>query len=158
MTAERDAKALEVRHLLDASSEQAFDAWLTPAVVELWWGPHGHRTKVLRLEAVVGGAFAFEMTGPSGASCAMRGTYTTIERPHVLAFDVTDHCVADIPEHVRVPTKPSNVVVRFIATGGKTEIILIQTGLAADYELLADVGWSHSLERANEAFRSPSAV
>ena len=147
-------RVLEIRHTLRASLEEAFDAWTEPALVEAWWGPHGYRTKVLKLDATEGGSFLFQMTGPSGASCPMSGTYTKIERPTVLAFTVQEHCVADIPDNVSEPERPSRVEVRFEPRGDTTEITLRQTGLAADYMQLANVGWSQSLERVLTVLKS----
>ena len=144
---EQADRALEIRYTLNASPEEAFDAWVTPEIVEAWWGPNGYRTKVLKLDAVEGGSFLFQMTGPSGASCPMSGSYTKIERPDLLAFTVEEHCVADMPDGVAEPEQPSRVEVRFKSKDGKTEIVLQQIGLSTDYMQLADVGWSQSLKR-----------
>ena len=151
---EHSDQALEVRTILNASPEEVFDAWTTPELVEAWWGPHGYRTKVLKLEAVEGGTFLFQMTGPSGASCPMSGTYTKVERPHLLAFTVEEHCVADIPDDVAEPERASRVEVRFASKAGKTEIVLQQIGLSTDYMQLANVGWSQSLERISVRLQS----
>ncbi|BAQ18631.1 SRPBCC family protein [Methyloceanibacter caenitepidi] len=144
---------LEIRRVIDASPDAVFDAWTTPELVEAWWGPHGYRTRVIELDAVVGGHFAFQMTAPSGASCPMSGTYTKVERPRRLAFEVAEHCIADVPDDVREPSGPSQVEIRFEANGETTEIVLRQKGLAADYRMLANGGWSQSLERADEVLR-----
>lgn len=147
------AERLEIRHVVGVPPEDAFDAWTTPELVEEWWGPHGYRTEVLRLDAVEGGRFSFRMIAPSGATCPMSGTYTKVDRPRLLVFEVTDHCVADMPGDVRPPSRPSLVEVRFEGRGESTEIILAQTGLDADYRALANVGWSQSLQRAETALR-----
>lgn len=139
---------LEIRRIIKASPDTVFDAWTTPELVEAWWGPHGYRTEVLELDPVVGGRFLFQMTAPSGASCPMSGTYTKVERPHRIAFEVAKHCVADIPDTVRKPSEPSHVDIRFENDGEATEIVLRHWGLAADYRILANGGWSQSLERA----------
>ncbi len=146
-------EVLELRHTIGAPVDVAFDAWTSPAQVEDWWGPHGYKTKVLKLEAFEGGEFLFRMTGPSGASCLMSGIYTRFERPNLLAFIVKDHCIADIPNEVRVPNRSSQVEVRFEGYSGKTEIVLRHSGLDLDYRLLAEVGWSQSLERAQQVLQ-----
>ncbi len=136
-----------IRHIVDLSPDEAFDAWINPKLVEKWWGPEGYRTVVEKLDARPGGDFIFQMTAPSGASCPMTGTYTAIERPTSLSFEVRDHCVADMPDTVRPPAHPSHVVVAFEPHGDKTEIIITQAGLNADYQLLAEGGWGQSLTR-----------
>lgn len=141
---------LEIRRVINASPDAVFDAWTTPALVEAWWGPHGYLTRVIELDAVVGGQFLFQMTAPSGASCPMSGTYTKVERPRRLAFEVAEHCIADIPHDVREPSGPSHVDITFEGNGETTEIVLRQKGLAADYRMLANGGWSQSLERTAE--------
>ncbi|MEO1608311.1 MAG: SRPBCC domain-containing protein [Pseudomonadota bacterium] len=146
-------EALELHHFLPVPLEDAFDAWTTPPLIEEWWGPHGYRTKVIELNAAVGGKFVFEMTGPSGASCLMCGTYTRFDRPHHLAFEVVEHCTADMPQNIEAPSQPSHVEINFEVSGNGTKLILRQTGLAADYRMLANIGWSQSLERVESALR-----
>ena len=138
---------LELRHLVNAPPDRVFEAWINPEYVEAWWGPDGFQTAVDKLDARVNGQFTFKMTAPSGAFCTMRGTYIEIRRPHRLVFEVHQHCITDLPDHVRAPSKPSMVEVTFRAKGGQTEICLIQTGLADDYQMLAQGGWGQSLER-----------
>ncbi|MEM9523709.1 MAG: SRPBCC domain-containing protein [Pseudomonadota bacterium] len=105
---------LALRHMVDTSLDDAFALWVTPEHVEAWWGPHGYRrTKVLTRDAVEGGAFVFQMTGASGDSRLMSGTYTRVRRPQLPAFEAREHCVADMPKGVRIPAQPSRVEVRF---------------------------------------------
>ncbi|MEM9439856.1 MAG: SRPBCC domain-containing protein [Pseudomonadota bacterium] len=138
---------LEVRHVVDAPLEEVFDAWIEPRLVESWWGPDGFQTIVDQLDARVGGSFRFQMTAPSGSSCPMTGTYIEVNRPVLLSFRIDNHCVADLPSSVRPPLRESKVDVTFEAIGAKTEIVIVQTGLASDYQMLAEFGWGQSLER-----------
>ncbi|MEZ5933211.1 MAG: SRPBCC domain-containing protein [Alphaproteobacteria bacterium] len=147
MSRTRAEGRLEVRHTVDAPLDDVFDAWIEPRLLETWWGPEGYQTVVEKLEARAGGRFIFQMTAPSGASCPMTGTYIEVHRPTSLSFEVADHCVADMPDTVRSPSRPSRVDIRFEAKGDKTDIVLVQTGLALDYQMLAQIGWGQSLER-----------
>ena len=140
-------RRLEIRHTLDADPDTAFAFWREPELVEQWWGPEGYETVVEELDMRTGGSFRFQMTAPSGASCPMSGTYLAVDPPHTLAFVVEQHCVADIPDSVRPPAGPSNVEVRFQARGSQTEIVLVQSGLAMDYQMLAEGGWGNCLVR-----------
>jgi len=140
-----------VSQIIDLAIDEAFDAWLDPAVIPLWWGPEGYHTSVKALDAVVGGHFRFQMTAPSGSSCPMTGTYMRIDRPTALEFEVHDHCVADIPASVEPPTQSSRVEVRFEGFAGKTRITISQAGLTSTYQVLAQTGWGDSLARFKRA-------
>ena len=150
MTATHLPERLEIRRWFKASRDSVFRAWVEPEMVEQWWGPVGYQTKVERLDPRPGGSFFFVMTGPSGASCPMSGTYFAVVRPSLLAFELKDHCIADMPNEVEPPTMPSRVNVRFEARGEQTELVLTQTGLAKDYQLLAEGGWSQSFDRMHK--------
>ncbi|TQV86118.1 SRPBCC domain-containing protein [Exilibacterium tricleocarpae] len=138
---------VELSQLVEGIPEEVFDAWVTPELVEVWWGPEGYQTKVRRLEPRLHGNFVFDMTSPSGASCPMTGIYTEFDRPNKLSFKVFDHCSADVPDQIELPTKPSLVEVTFIGYGDKTELTLVQTGLNLDYQKLVRHGWTDSLNR-----------
>ena len=155
MSATHTAERLEIRHRIDAPIEVAFNAWVDPDVIGLWWGPEGFDTTVIKLDARVDGEFVFRMTSPSGDSCPMTGIYLRVEPPCFLSFQVLAHCVADLPDSVRAPASPSQVDVSFTATGDTTEIVLVQTGLATDYQLLAEHGWGQSLQRIQNRFSQP---
>ena len=147
MSAVHSKERLEVKHVLNVPIHDAFNAWRDPGCVEEWWGPEGYQTKVEVLDMRPGGAFLFQMTAPSGASCPMSGTYIRVDDPNVLEFEVHQHCVADIPPEVKEPTRSSHVSVTFSSLGDKTEVTLVQTGLATDYQMLAEVGWTNCFER-----------
>jgi uncharacterized protein YndB with AHSA1/START domain len=56
-----------------------------------WWGPHGHRNRVLRWDWRVGGEWRIESTTPDGTVIVFFGEYREIERPEkvtqTFAFD-----------------------------------------------------------------------
>ena len=135
------------RHVIDASMEKVFAAWVTPAIVESWWGPDGFTTSVRELDFVEGGRFAFEMTAPDGSSCVMTGRYERIEPPSLLVFDIFDHCNLSLPDGVAPQQAPSRVTVRLFARGASTEVVVSHSSLSGTYEWLAAVSWSSALEK-----------
>ena len=149
-----DSQLLSARELptaerfIEAPAEAVFDAWITASLVETWWGPDGFSTKVHELDARPAGRYAFEMIAPSGNSCMMSGHYRTVERPHLLVFEVSDHCNLDLPGDVEAQTETSLVTVKFAPKNGKTHVLLTHTDLNRDYSWLAVASWAQSLEKS----------
>lgn len=135
------------RHQVDAPPDDVFAAWVTPQILETWWGPEGFTTTVRRLDPVEGGRFAFEMTAPDGASCVMTGVYTKIDRPTLLVFEIIGHCNLNLPHGVRPQQKPSLVTVRFSDCEGKTDIAVSHALLNAEYQTLTAFNWSGALAK-----------
>lgn len=56
-----------------------------------WWGPHGHRNKVLKWDWTVGGEWSIQSTLPDGQVMTFFGEYREIEAPEkvtqTFAFD-----------------------------------------------------------------------
>ncbi len=50
----------------DASRELVWEAWTTPEIVDLWWGPDGFVTRTERMDVRPDGRWRFTMTGPDG--------------------------------------------------------------------------------------------
>ena len=46
-----------------------------------WWGPHGHKNKVLKWDWRVGGEWSIESTMPDGSAVTFFGDYREIEKP-----------------------------------------------------------------------------
>jgi len=135
------------RHQVDASPDDVFAAWVTPQILETWWGPEGFTTTVLKLDPAEGGRFAFEMTAPDGSSCVMTGVYKRIDRPKLLVFEITDHCNLNLPDGVRPQQDPSLVTVRFSERDGKTDVAVSHSFLNAEYEFIAVRSWSSALAK-----------
>jgi len=49
-----------------APRDRVFAAFVTPRLIERWWGPTGWRTFVDSMEARAGGRFRIRLLGPSG--------------------------------------------------------------------------------------------
>lgn len=143
-----------VRHTIDATADEVFDAWAKPALIEAWWGPEGITTRVRELDFIEGGRFVFEMTGPDGDSCLMTGVYKRIARPSLIAMEIADHCNLSLPDGIAPQLEPSSLTVRFEPAGDRTTVIVRHTALRAGYAQLAAHGWGSTLRRLG-ALRGP---
>ena len=56
-----EASALVVSRSFDAPREAVFDAWLDPAQLAIWMGPHGVRAEIDALEPKEGGKYRIIM-------------------------------------------------------------------------------------------------
>ncbi len=144
----RGTETVEVRRRFDASPEEVFRAWVTPRLIEQWWGPEGFRTTVASLDLRVGGAFRFDMLSPTGSRGATAGIYREIDPPRRLVFDATEHCNCDLPSGEMPQLDPARVIVAFVGRGAGTEVTVTHAGLSsAAIGLRVDGGWSSSLGR-----------
>lgn len=132
---------------IDASPDDVFAAWITPELIEQWWGPEGFSTCVIELQPTVGGHFVFEMRAPSGSTCEMTGTYTKIDRPRLLSFEVQNHCNLDLPQGVQPQLEPSIVTVVFTRVGRRTQVVVRHQSLAPNYAWLAIASWLSALNK-----------
>ena len=143
----RTADRPTAQRTIAAAATDLFDAWVTPELVEGWWGPEGFKTRVQHLDARPGGRYAFLMIAPNGASCVMAGVYRVLERPLRLVFEVHDHCNLNLPEGTAPQLSVSVVEVTFEERSGQTTVSLTHTGLNEDYSWLAAASWLQSLEK-----------
>lgn len=135
------------RHFIDASPEEVFSGWVTPHLIEQWWGPDGFTTIVRDLDAREDGRFVFEMTAPNGASCLMTGFYRRIRRPSLLVIEIVDHCNINLPAGIAAQQHPSTVTVELLPRGSQTELVLTHDPLWPTYATLATASWSSVLHR-----------
>ena len=73
LPATRDRRApnepdLEVSRVMPASASNIWAAWIDPASVARWWGPHGFTTTVRELDVRDGGRLDAVMRGPDGVA------------------------------------------------------------------------------------------
>lgn len=141
------SNAKNITHTMAATAQEVFDAWVTPELVEQWWGPEGFTAKVHELDLIEGGRFVFEMIEPGGKSCFMTGVYKEIHAPSLLVFEVFDHCNLNLPNEVDPQLETSTVTVKITEKDHFTEVVLSHSALSAAYNLLASVSWLQSLQK-----------
>jgi uncharacterized protein YndB with AHSA1/START domain len=66
---------------LNAPRELVWKALSEPQHVVGWWGPHGHKNRVLEFDFRVGGKWRIESTMPDGGVIVFFGEYREIEKP-----------------------------------------------------------------------------
>jgi uncharacterized protein YndB with AHSA1/START domain len=113
--------SLVVRKQLEASCEEAFDAWLEPSSLAEFMAPGANAQRVdAEVDARVGGKFRIDMVGKS-ETVTHTGQYLIIERPTRLSFT----WVSKYTEN-----RPSVVTIEFNPRGkARCEIVLTHTGL-----------------------------
>lgn len=76
---------LRVERRMRATQDWLFSAWMTPAMLRLWWDPSGVPLAVCDIDARVGGTLRLVSAGNEQHGFA--GTYRLIDRPNRIEFD-----------------------------------------------------------------------
>jgi uncharacterized protein YndB with AHSA1/START domain len=138
---EESGKTLRIERTFDAPAEAVFDAWTSEEVLKRWLhGQPNLETPYAEVDLRVGGELRIVMRDPETGSehGSARGEYTVVERPHRLAFTwVWDH----------EPENPQMIELEFSEQGGKTTVVMINSGIPTDEELASnDRGWRFCLD------------
>lgn len=72
-----DTEIVAVRQFR-AARAHVYAAFVTPELLERWWGPAGWRTTVERIEPRAGGTWRIRLTGPSGEQHVRHGSYLEV--------------------------------------------------------------------------------
>lgn len=135
-----------LERLLDAPLERVFRAWIDPAQLKQWWGPHGFTNPVCEVDAKVGGKMRVVMRGPDGTDYPMSATFRAIEPNRRLVF------VAVAEDAAGDALLESFTEVLFEAQGAKTRLTVKASAVglapvAAQMLRGMEEGWSGSLDR-----------
>src|SRR5262249_29586438 len=123
-TMPREPLTLVVRHVFHADAEFLFDAWTDPSLMARWFHAKEHwTTRVVTVDARVGGAWEIVMVTGEGKDCRAFGVYRTIDRPRRLELTWHAHPGAD-DDYETV------VAIDFVPIDrDRTELILTHAGL-----------------------------
>ena len=111
-----DTPTLRLERTFAAPRERVFRAWTDPAELARWFAPTDeHTTKVIALEARVGGTYRVEMHAPSGNVHTVTGTFREVRPPERLVFTWTWEG-KDMGETL--------VTLEFRDRGGSTDLVL----------------------------------
>lgn len=80
---DREQLTFRFERILDATPEEAFDAWTQPEQISAWWDPSGEPMVSCSIDLRPSGAFRFVTAGHAPP---FEGTYSVVERPHRLEF------------------------------------------------------------------------
>jgi len=146
--------SVHIRRIFPVSRKRVFEAWTSPEVLRLWWGPKGYNSRSAQADPRPGGAFSIEIEGPDGEVHVMSGFYTEVVRPELVCMEIRHRMIegaAERPEGY-IPTQV-RVELREHSEG--TELILLHTGfLDAALASRFNGGWASSFDKLETALAS----
>lgn len=129
-----------ISRFLDAPRALVFEAWTRPELLQRWWGPREFTAHSIALDVRPGGTWRAAIRSPAGRDHWMRGVYHEVAAPERLVFT---HIWED-----GGPAAEMLVTVTFTELGGRTKVILRQTGFAAPADRDGhQEGWAECLDR-----------
>lgn len=141
---------LRIERSFDASAEEVFDAWTSPEVLRRWFHSEPDwDTPIAEVDLRVGGTVRVAMRESDGTEHAMGGTYTLIERPQRLAMTWS---FDDWPE------KEQRVELEFIERGGRTTVVMTNSGIATETQKHdQEGGWSGCFDSLDRTLSTRSS-
>lgn len=112
-------ETLTLTRTLRAPPARVFEAWTTPAQMEIWWGPVGVRGFGVEVDLQPGGAYRIGNRLPDGAEVWISGIFEVVEPPHRLVYSWAVEPAA--------PTE--RVTVRFESIPEGTRLTVVHTGI-----------------------------
>lgn len=144
--------SLVVRRLVDGDPAAAFAAWTDPDRIKSWWGPDNVECPQCQVDLRVGGSYAIANRFADGSIVWIRGEYTRIEPPHLVAYTWRTG-----PERPADPRTDESVTVRFVARAHQTEVIITHRRLADQSVLDShETGWTGCLDGFSEYLGGPA--
>lgn len=146
MSRPSEPQSLRIERTFDAPAGTVFDAFTSPEVLRRWWhAEHEWETPYAEVDLRIGGALRIVMRDPvNGVEQGGSGHWTVIDRPRRLAYT---WAWDDRPDGRQL------VEVEFHETGGRTTVVLTNSGIAppevGDYE----DGWNASFDNLASALQ-----
>ncbi len=138
-------ETVTVRRRYRTSLEAAYNAWVNPRSLAMWFGPKGYRAEVLDHELRVGGRWRFRMSDDAGESFHHFGSFVEISPPNRLVFTWASE--EQVEGWRDAEGNPTLVTVDFTATGDGVEVRVTHERLQSDPARRAlAVGWGGSLD------------
>lgn len=81
-----DANQLRIERTIPAPRDRVYRAFIDPARMRQWFGPHGFEATFVELDVRVGGAWRGGMRGPDGKELIASGVYREIVADERLVF------------------------------------------------------------------------
>jgi len=112
-------ESFTITRTLAAPADLVWDVWTKPEHFAVWFGTEAVEVPLdsVTLDVRVGGRLAAIMRIPGGPTITWEGEYTEVDRPHRLAFTLSDNPGED-------PGVP--IVATFTAVDGGTEVSITQ--------------------------------
>ena len=74
-------RELAITRVFKAPDTFVFDAYTTPELLRLWFGPRGSSLAICEIDLKVGGAWHIVIRDPEGQEAGMQGIYREVVRP-----------------------------------------------------------------------------
>jgi len=131
---------------LDVHPERVFDAWLDPAKVRKWIVAASPEDEIkhIEIDPRIGGTFSF-LVVRQNVEIDHIGGYVEIDRPRRLAF-TWNPVIARDPRSGRNGGTGSLVTLDFAPAGSGTELRLTHEGVAEEYAIRTEDGWSKIIQ------------
>jgi uncharacterized protein YndB with AHSA1/START domain len=115
----REAKAVEMSRVFDATPERVWRIYTDPVMIPKWWGPRRLTTVVDKMEVRVGGGWRYIQTDTDGSVHAFRGEYKVVDPPSKLiaTFEyepLAGHLVTDTYRFEALPGDQTKVTVKSV--------------------------------------------
>ena len=138
---------LRITRVFDAPGDVVFDAWTDPEKVKAWSGCPDGATLDVTMDFRVGGECRSVVVVNGTSVLTTTATYTEIDTPTRLAYRL-NWAPLQVPETL--------ITVDFTDLDGKTEVTLVQSGLAGD-EMKGAVqeGWGSAFETLAQVATRP---
>ena len=120
----------------DAPRERVWKAFTDPAIVPLWWGPHGTTTVVEEMDVRPGGTWRYVSSAPDREDVTFYGEYLAVDAPSgfdwTFMFDVEGFGPQGGPESHTFEDLGGKTRVRSVGHMGSPEMIegALSTGMA----------------------------
>jgi uncharacterized protein YndB with AHSA1/START domain len=127
---------LYYQRTFDAPREAVWKAFTDPAIVPLWWGPHGTTTRIEEMDVRPGGKWRYVSSAPDRDDVAFYGEYLGIDPPQEIRwtfmFDVDGVGPHGGPETHRFKEVDGKTRVTSIGHMGSEEVIegALATGMS----------------------------
>jgi uncharacterized protein YndB with AHSA1/START domain len=130
----------------EAPRELVFKVWTDPYHIAQWWGPHGFKIPVSKVDARVGGRFEVHMLGDDGTLLPSIGEFQEVVAPERIVFTSN----LEGPDGRRLIEVVNTVTLD--DDRGRTKMTLHIKVMHAAPEIAdklagMEEGWSQSLER-----------
>ena len=144
-TAEKTS--LEIKRFINAPRDRVYAAWTDPTQLKEWWGPEGVRTRVLVIDARVGGKYRWDLINQEGEEMSVFGEYRELIPGKKVVF------TWKWDDDEAWENRSSVVSVEFSDRDGGTELRLTHVQLPSEASRdRHNEGWNSVLDRLEKFF------
>ncbi|CAM4098895.1 SRPBCC domain-containing protein [Corallococcus sp. ZKHCc1 1396] len=136
--------SLTLQRQLSTTAAEAFDFWVNPTKVAVWWGPNaGDTSDVRTFEVRVGGKYRVLTHAPNGDTYDFTGEFRAVEPGRKVSF------TWDVEK-----SGPSQVTVTLDEQSGGAQLTLVHEGLQSEQDRDACIdGWNGALDKLEREAR-----